>query len=152
MALTNEDIRTILELRTHKLSYRKIVDKTGYGDKTVIKMIKDANLKIHDLVAQGLDAEKIAERLDYPLQFVNEAIDSLKDRKTAISDTEEKTAEPVISIGIKEEWYEFQSIQQFSKYKEQLRTKTNETIMNLRDWETLLNERKLVDNHWGILT
>ena len=68
MALTFSDKKQILTLKGQNYSDRKIASKTGHSETTVRKVIEEARGKIVGL--NDIGAEKIAEQLDYPLEFV----------------------------------------------------------------------------------
>ena len=68
MALPFGDKKQILALKGQNYSDRKIASKTGHSETTIRKVIGEARGKILGLNDIGVD--KIAEQLDYPLEFV----------------------------------------------------------------------------------
>ncbi len=62
MALTYEEISEILKLRGDGYSIRKIADKTGHSEATIVKAIAEAREQVIKLLAEGLGKDEIAGR------------------------------------------------------------------------------------------
>jgi transposase len=88
MTLSSDDEKEILELRGRRYSHRKIVDRTGHSESTVRKYIDKAKKAVIEHNVKGLGAKKIAERLDYPLNFVDYVITEWKKKREKESELE----------------------------------------------------------------
>ena len=78
MALSKDDKKEILELRGRLYSHRKIADRTEHSETTVRMVINEAMCKVIALVSDHLALDKIAERLGYPLTFVETVVAKLQ--------------------------------------------------------------------------
>jgi len=138
MALTFDDKKQILALKSQNYSDRKIAIKTGHSETTVRKVIKEAQGKIAALHDMG--AEKIAERLGYPLEFVKLAME--KEKQLGTIKREEKSDVLATWKGFKEE-------QQLKYAKEKLEDKLIELSLALDGCESELASEDGADESWA---
>lgn len=138
MALTSKDKKQILALRGEGYSDRKIASKTSHSETTIRKVIEEARGKIAGL--HGIGAEKIAEQLDYPLDFVQLTIE--KDKQL-------NTIEPEAKSNILTDWSGFKEQQQLIHAKEKLQDELTELSLTLDDYKTELSSEGELDESWA---
>lgn len=115
MALTSNDKRQILALKGEGYSDRKIASKTGHSETTIRKVIKEVRGKIAGL--HDIGADKSAEQLGYPLDFV---------QLTMEKDKQLNTMKPEVKSNILADWSDFKEQQQLRHAKEKLEDKLTE--------------------------
>ena len=139
MALTFGDKKQILTLKGQNYSDRKIASKTGHSETTVRKVIEEARGKIVGL--NDIGAEKIAEQLDYPLEFIELIIMEKQKQLNAI--------EPEAKSNILANWGDFKEQQQLKYAKEKLEDKLIELNVALDDYKSELASEGELDESWA---
>lgn len=145
MALSKDDKEEIIELRGRGYSYRKIADRTGHSDTTVRAVVNEATEQVVALFSDNLELDKIAERLGYPLAFVEMVVAESKTKSTR---------EPVAAISqlgktaIGREWEEFQRQQEIERKKESLRKRVKAIKQDLARLDDHLRIEDLLDATW----
>lgn len=138
MALTSNDKKEILALKGQNYSDRKIASKTGHSETTIRKVMKEARGKIAGL--HDIGAEKIAERLGYPLEFVQLTME--KEKQVDRIEPEEKS--DVLAT-----WKDFKEQQQLKYAKENLVDKLTELIVALDNCRSELASEDELDESWA---
>ena len=138
MALTSNDKKQIVALKGQNYSDRKIASKTGHSETTIRKVIEEARGKIVGL--NDIGADKIAEQLDYPLEFV---------KLTMEKEKQLNTIEPEAKSNILATWKDFKEQQQLKHAKEKLEDKLIELNMALDDYKSKLSSEDELDKSWA---
>ena len=138
MALTFDDKKQILALKSQNYSDRKIASKTGHSETTIRKVIEETRRKIADL--HDIGAEKIAERLGYPLEFVKLIMEKNK---------QPNTIEPGAKSNILADWNDFKEQQQLKYAKQELEDKLIELNVTLDDCKSKLSSEGELDESWA---
>jgi hypothetical protein len=138
MALTFDDKKQILGLKGQNYSDRKIASKTGHSETTVRKVIDEAREKILSLGNTG--ADKIAEQLSYPLEFVKLMIE----REKKLDAVKPEGKSDVLAT-----WNDFKEQQQLKYAKEKLEDKLIELNVTLDDCKIELSSEAELDESWA---
>lgn len=138
MALTFSDKKDILALKGQNYSDRKIASKTGHSETTIHKVIEEARGKIVGL--NDIAADKIAEQLGYPLEFV---------QLTMEKDKQLNAIKPEAKSNILADWNDFKQQQQLRYAKEKLENELTELSVALDDCISELSSEDELDESWA---
>jgi len=144
MALSKDEKKEILELRGRLYSHRKIADRTSRSENTVRKVIKEASEQVIVLASKDLAADKIAERLDFPLTFVDEVVAEwqTEPKKPLVASNQlEETA-------IGREWEGFKRGQQLERAKGKLRKQIEAIVSDLAQLDAQTRAEGILDDVW----
>jgi len=154
MALTNDEIREILELSARGYSGRKIAGKTEHSEVTIYKVIHMAIEAVIKLKEEGKETDEIAAQLDYPPAFVNVALgkyeESQKEEVKSQLETEE-TAEEIETtnkLDVKADWDNFQKDLELEQRKDHMRERVEEFLEGLRVSEERFKQRNILDGEF----
>ncbi len=146
MALSKDDKKEILELRGRLYSHRKIADRTEHSETTVRMVINEAMCKVIALVSDHLALDKIAERLGYPLTFVETVVAKLQ--------TKSKKEPEAVTIGhlektvIERELEEFKRQQELERKKEGLRKRVKSIKQDMEQVDSKLKAEGIPAIAW----
>jgi len=139
MALTNDEIREILELYSKRYSGRKIANKILRSEVTIYKLIRLAKERVTNLIDEGKEADQTANQLDYPESFVNRVIEESdaeqKEEEKGALETEETIEEielPQI-LNITADWTEFKKQKELEQRRENIRKEAHGLIDFIQD-------------------
>lgn len=148
MALTNDEKNTILELRGKSYSYRRIAHETGHSETTVRSVIREAEKRVIELKAQGLEPNEIASQLDYPLIFVSSVIDRADTVQAEVIPVEAETRQPSRERDIKADLEEFRRQQALDTAKKKLHRHVEQLIDDLERDKSEYNSEQIIAVRW----
>ncbi len=147
MALTIDEKTAILDMRARQYSHRRIAHETGHSETTVRKVLAEAQERVINLKAKGLETNDIAIQLDYPLPFVSIAVDKANTMR-AEAEEQGQTTQPPPSFDFKTEWEEFKRQQSLEIANEELQERAGELIDDLKNVESGLIKEKATSTDW----
>lgn len=146
MALSEDDKKEILELRGRSYSHRKIADRTSHSETTVRTVINEATAKVIALVSEHLALDKIAERLDYPLTFVEKVVAELQTKSK--KEPEAVTSSQLEETAIGREFEELKRRLDLERKKESLRKRVKAIKQDLARLDGHLRTEGILDAAW----
>lgn len=148
MALTDDEKKSILELKGRSFSERKIADRSKHAEASIRKVIRQAAERVIELEGQGLKSDRIAKQLEYPHRFVSWVLAKRQAKAGRELKPEVNADIQPGRLDIKAEWAEFTRRQELERAREKLQTQAERIKDGLQKSEDDLRAEDIIDATW----